>query len=647
MRTPVVVACLLAARASAQSPPAAAPSAPPHLAPADAVASERAVRFAVIGDYGNDSADEAAVAALVKSLHPQFVVTLGDNNYPEGAAATIDANVGKHYHDFIAPYSGAFGAGASANRFFPRLGNHDWVAAGAAPYLAYFALPGNERYYALRRGPVHLFALDSDPSEPDGVTSSSAQAQWLQSALAASSAPIKLVTMHHAPYSSGEHGPSAWMQWPFKAWGATVVLAGHDHIYERLVVGDAPYLVNGLGGAALYALSPPVAGSLFRFASEHGALLVEADDAAATFKLVTAGGNVVDTFTATPTATYATEAPLVAAGSTWRYRDDGADLGVAWTQPSFDDAAWPAGPAQLGYGDGDEATVIGFGPNPDAKHVTSYFRRAFTVADASAFVALRLRVLRDDGAVVHLNGVEVFRTNMPAGAITFQTLASAGVSGGDESAFYEATLPASAVHTGGNVLAVEVHQSSVTSSDVSFDLQLFGELAGPALVPAGATWKYLDDGSTPSLAWRGAGFDDSAWASGPAQLGYGDGDEATVVSFGPNASQKFVTTYFRRAFTVASPAAVKGLVMKLLKDDGAVVYLNGHEVYRGDLPYGPIASMTLAPIAVGGADESAFVETSLDPRWLAPGANVIAVEVHQSSVASSDLSFDLELRAVP
>src|SRR6185295_7904816 len=115
-------------------------------------------------------------------------------------------------------YTGAYGAGATTNRFFPALGNHDWVAEGAAPYLAYFTLPGNERYYDFVRGPVHFYALDSDPSEPDGITASSVQANWLRLALAAAPEPFQVVYFHHPPYSSGGHGDTPDLQWPFRAW---------------------------------------------------------------------------------------------------------------------------------------------------------------------------------------------------------------------------------------------------------------------------------------------------------------------------------------------------------------------------------------------------------------------------------------------
>lgn len=186
------------------------------------------VRFAAIGDFGRAGQAARDVANLVKSWKPDFVITLGDNNYPRGAASTIDENIGQYYHDFIHPYRGRYGAGAAANQFFPSLGNHDWRAAGARPYLDYFTLPGNERYYDVSRGPVHFFAIDSDDQEPDGATSDSAQAVWLQRRLAAATEHWKLVYFHHPPYSSGRHGSTPRMRWPIRKWGATAVLSGHD-----------------------------------------------------------------------------------------------------------------------------------------------------------------------------------------------------------------------------------------------------------------------------------------------------------------------------------------------------------------------------------------------------------------------------------
>jgi tartrate-resistant acid phosphatase type 5 len=253
------------------------------------------VHFAIIGDYGSAGQPELDVSNLVRSWSPEFIVTTGDNNYPDGATSTIDPNIGQYYHDFIFPYVGGYGAGADINRFFPSLGNHDWVTAGAQPYIDYFALPSNERYYDFSRGPVHFYAVDSDVNEPDGITSTSVQAQWLSGRLAASTEPWKLVYMHHPPYSSS--GNTTSLRWPYQAWGASIVFAGHAHNYERVVLSGFPYIVNGLGGRSLDSFGTPINGSVVRYNGNYGAMLVDAADTSITFQLINRLGALIDTYT--------------------------------------------------------------------------------------------------------------------------------------------------------------------------------------------------------------------------------------------------------------------------------------------------------------------------------------------------------------
>lgn len=272
------------------------PSPTQTLASTETVTDTVPLRFAVIGDYGSGSQNEADIANLVNSWAPDLIITTGDNNYPGGSATTIDDNIGQFYHTFISPYLGSYGDGADLNRFFPSLGNHDWISSGAQPYLDYFTLPGNERYYDFVWGPVHFFALDSDSHEPDGVGSSSTQAAWLTSRLADSSVPWKIVYMHHPPYSSGNHGDIEWMQWPFQAWGASAVLSGHDHTYERIILNGFPYFVNGLGGKSRYNFYTPVPGSQVRYNQDYGAMLVEATEYRLTFQFINRQGEIIDQY---------------------------------------------------------------------------------------------------------------------------------------------------------------------------------------------------------------------------------------------------------------------------------------------------------------------------------------------------------------
>lgn len=255
-------------------------------------------QFAVIGDYGADSTAEGDVADLVKSWNPDLILTTGDNNYNEGSADTIDKNIGQFYHEFIFEYNGEYGAGAQVNRFFPSLGNHDWRTPGAQPYLEYFTLPGNERYYDFTWGLVQFFIIDSDPHEPDGYEWDSDQAKWLQAKLANSSYQWKIVVMHHPPYSSGEHGSASWMQeWKFAEWGADVVLAGHDHTYERISPpNDILYFVNGLGGKSIYEFPDEVEGSQLRYNEDYGAMLADVSLGKIRFRFINRQGDVIDDF---------------------------------------------------------------------------------------------------------------------------------------------------------------------------------------------------------------------------------------------------------------------------------------------------------------------------------------------------------------
>ncbi len=445
---------------------------------------------------------------------------------------------------------------------------------------------------------------------------------------------------HHPAYSSGPHGPTGSAQWPFAAWGADAVLQGHDHLYERFE-RELPYFTAGIGGQSLTGVAQLLAGSEVHFADDHGALLVDATAEIAHVQAVGANGTVIDERVLFPEPVPRASVTLLPAGSVWKYKDDGVAPPASWFTTGFDDAGWASGPAQLGYGDGDESTLVNGGP-AGAHFITTWFRKSFTLADPSPYGAFELELLRDDGARVYLNGQELVRSNLPAGTIGAQTLAVAAVTGLDEGVFTPFEVPVGLLVAGSNTLAIEIHQSDAASSDISFDARLVGTSYGTRLVAAGATWKYKDDGIAPPANWTAPGFSDASWSSGPAQLGYGEGDEATLVQSGP-AGAHHATTWFRRAFSVGNPAAFHALELRLLADDGADVYLNGERVFRRFLPQSGVGPSTLAGYALEGPDERRFVGTLVDRRLLVAGTNVLAVEVHQVDPASDDLSFDLEL----
>ena len=561
----------------------------------------------------------------------------------------------------------------------------------------------------------------------------------------------------------------------------------------------------------------------------------------------------------------AAQTTIINYNSTWKYLDNGTNQGTAWMATSFNDASWASGAAQLGYGDGDEATVVSYGSNANKKYITTYFRKTIIVEDVSVFISFTLNVKRDDGAVVYINGVERFRTNMSTGTISYTTKASTDAAD-DGNTEQTISLPAGTLITGSNVIAVEVHQRAANNNDLSFDLQLIGmgdtapptvssysppdnatntasasnlvlefnetiqkgtgnilikedgvimqtidvsssavtvsgntatidpsdfnlsaavnieiaagvfkdlfnnnyagiltattwnftvvspditppavstyspadnatgvsnsaslvltfnediqkgsgniiikeagvitqtidvasaivtvagntafidpsdfnysaavniEIAAGAfkdlvnnnyegtadattwnftvmaaptgpqtLLAYGTSWKYLDNGTNQGTAWRASGFNDAGWAAGNAQLGYGDGDEATIVSYGSNASNKYVTTYFRKTISITDPGLFTSISGSVKRDDGIAIYVNGTEVYRNNLAAGA-AYNTLGTLA---SDDGATAQTfNFSPSALVSGNNVIAVEIHQNSVTSSDISFDLQL----
>ncbi|KAG2497482.1 hypothetical protein HYH03_004635 [Edaphochlamys debaryana] len=275
------------------SPPSPAPPSPPPPSPE---APSPTSRFVILGDFGVDTAPELSVSTMIDAWDAQErlmgVLTTGDNNYYYGDNYTMEANVGKYYHQYIYPYYNFTspplytGAPDGVNRFFPTPGNHDWGRNTLAPYLKYFPGANNSYFYSVKLGAsVEAFLLDSCSQQNTvtrlGNSPNSTQGNWLRNALAASSAPWKLVLFHHPPWSSGDHQNNPYMDWPFFAWGAHAVINGHDHSYERLMrtvdsCTALPYIVNGAGGIALRSFKTVQAGSVSRLL-EWGAQLVTAN----------------------------------------------------------------------------------------------------------------------------------------------------------------------------------------------------------------------------------------------------------------------------------------------------------------------------------------------------------------------------------
>ncbi len=323
---------------------------------------------------------------------------------------------------------------------------------------------------------------------------------------------------------------------------------------------------------------------------------------------------------------------LIESGSEWRYDDSGADLGTAWREPGFDDAAWATGNGELGFGDGDEATVLASG------NITYYARKTFDFTGAEP-PSLDLRLKADDGAVVYLNGVEIARDNLPEGQITSSTPASGWRSGSDED-FMEHIVRADPLVEGQNVLAVEIHNVWSGNNDLGFDARLGAadavvEVPQEPLVTIGSIWNHVDSAGGAPAGWPAASI---AGPAAPSQFGFGEGDEVTALVAGQEAY------YFSHEFDVADAAAFGQLRLCMLADDGAVAYLNGTEILRYNMPDGEIAFNTRPINWVGGADES-YKDYTVPGDALVNGTNVLTVEVHNFWPGNPDLSFDACLEA--
>jgi hypothetical protein len=301
----------------------------------------------------------------------------------------------------------------------------------------------------------------------------------------------------------------------------------------------------------------------------------------------------------------------------WRYQATAPD--ADWVATGYDDSAWPTGVGEFGYGDGDETTVLPVAAKPYP--VSAQFRTTFDLAGTDVD-ALTLRLLRDDGAVVYLNGTEIARSNMPEGQITHTTTASSGFWQRElETKVHEIAVDPGLLVAGQNTLAVQVHQASAYSEDVSFAASL------TATRPA------------PLEAWYGEGFDDSQWSQGAGQLGFGDGDEDTPID--PSSGTGATSAQMRRTFTVPDASLVQDLVLNLVRDDGAVVYVNGVEVARDNMPTGDVTLATPAATAVWGSDERDPRVIHIDPTVLRDGANTLAISVHNDQAAGPDLSLEV------
>jgi len=337
---------------------------------------------------------------------------------------------------------------------------------------------------------------------------------------------------------------------------------------------------------------------------------------------------------------------------------------TAWLSPHFDDSAWSEAPGGFGYGDEDryDYTVVDI---RSASAVSLYLRRTFTVpaGEAASNDPLQLVVDYDDGYVAYLNGVEVARRNLGRRGEFVSHNRTADID--HEAGIPETeTLQAASVllAPGTNVLAIQVHNNSLQSSDLALiaDLSISGTPVRH-LVRHDETWRYLVGASQPpglyshfdfsSVATLGAGvswtspqFDDSSWNQGPGKLGFGDGDENTIIDVRTLAT----SLYFRRSFAVTSQQASFPDPLELIVDydDGFVAYLNGNEIVRKNLgSYGGFVYHDQTAFLEREATAAVtFILRAPASSLLTPGTNVLAIQVHNFSIDDYDLSLAADLR---
>lgn len=364
-------------------------------------------------------------------------------------------------------------------------------------------------------------------------------------------------------------------------------------------------------------------------------------------------------------------ATLIATGDTWSYRYSSVAPPADWTASGFDASTWPIGSAPLGWGDASIKTTL---TAPSPKPLASYFRKAFTITDASTIASVTLSTRADDGIVVYVNGVEVNRTRMPAGTVGLGTYATAPIRTTQALASpVSITVPGSAFVSGTNVITAEVHSNYKATPDTSFDLTATASTqpagtpppagggttpppgggttsppaagtplpAGTVVVADGATWSYYHEAAAPASTWRDTAFDATAWKTGPAPLGWGSASIKTPIT--SPTTPRPLATYYRSSFTIPTgsiPAG--GLTLTTRADDGIIVFVNGTEVGRANLPTGTITHTSYALTAPNTTNATANPITFTVPASaLAEGANVISVQVQSNYKATRDSSFDL------
>jgi hypothetical protein len=294
--------------------------------------NESAVVFGVIGDYGIRYADcEGHVANLVEQFDRvfgplDFIMTAGDNNYWDGNCVNMHNNIGFYYDKYFNPGASCINPKMNVNqtkvnRFYPSIGNHDWdtfktTTNEKLPYLQYFEyLKSFEPYFArgvfykktIANGLIELYSLNSNLGAPHASEAEKSlnkkQMDWAEKSLKESNATFKIVYFHHPAHTTAKIDPPAtWMlPYNFSEWGASLVINGHEHVYERLSIDGIYNVICGLGGHPwLYTIHDCdiEQGSIVRYNDYHGAMVAFANKTNIDFCFYSIEGNskIIDSF---------------------------------------------------------------------------------------------------------------------------------------------------------------------------------------------------------------------------------------------------------------------------------------------------------------------------------------------------------------
>lgn len=568
---------------------------PPH-------GSNQPFRFWIVGDSGTGGTTQKRVRDVMlqatSTKPPDLYLHMGDMAYGSGTNSEFQSNFFDIYQSIL-----------RHTVCWPTMGNHEGRSSRSGPqtgpYYDAYVLPkngeagglasGTEAYYSFDYANVHFIVLDSHDSPR---TTSGAMLTWLKNDLAATKQRWIVAYWHHPPYTKGSHDSDTESQLIqmrryalpiLEAGGVDLVLGGHSHIYER------SYLIHG-------AYETP---------------------SVATGKIIDKGDGKI--------------------GGDGAYQKPPGGKGAVYVV--------------AGHG--------GTGVSQKGTHPLMYFTErdnGSCIVDVSGN-SLTLINLRDDGKqsdtftlvkgdgllLLSPNGGETYSYGDKTQIRwrSFGTVAQVHIDfssdGGQSWRSVAKNVPNNGAHNWSvpyvastKALVRITNAQDATQSDQSNAFFTIGQVVPKKFISFGGTWKYHDKGQDLGTSWFSTSFDDSAWPSGAAQLGYGDGDEATALT---RPTPRHPSVYFRK--TIQVDRAVTEALLRLIHDDGVAVWVNGRLVFskyvNNGLSYSAWASSTSSD------NEASEAKLTLAPSPFVVGKNTIAVMIKQRSATSSDISFDLEL----